>query len=63
MYLNMHKYVLKINIEKSVFYGRFTEDLLMDTSNGKDNPMKTFESQMQILQNHTTEVNLVLDCS
>ena len=51
----MHKYVLKINIEKSVFYGRFTEDLLMDTSNGKDNPMKTFESQMQILQNHTTE--------
>ena len=34
----------------------------MVTSNGKDKPMKTFESQMQILQNHTTEVTLVLDC-
>ena len=28
----------------------------MVTSNGKGNPMKTFEPQMKILQNHTTEV-------
>ena len=35
----------------------------MVTSNGKGNPIKTFESQMQFLQNHATEVTLVLDCS
>ena len=28
----------------------------MVTSTGKDNPMKTFEPQIQILQNYTTEV-------
>lgn len=45
------------------FQGRFTEDLFMVTFNGQDDPMKTFESQKQILKNHTTEVTRVLDWS